>query len=57
MNTNIQANMNTYLIKHNILTDYMQYKAYGEENHIKHASHIKKIQNKKVKSSKTLSER
>ena len=57
MNTNIQTNINTYLIKHNMLTDYMQYKAYGEENHIKHASHIKKIQNKKVKSSKTLSER
>ena len=49
--------MNTYLIKHNILTDYMQYKAYDEENHIKHANHIKKTLNKKVKSGKTLVER
>ena len=28
MNANIQADINTYLIKHNMLTDYMQYKTY-----------------------------
>ena len=27
----MNANMNAYLIKHNILTDYMQYKAYNQE--------------------------
>ena len=35
----------------------MKYKAYGEENHTKHASHTKKIQNKKVELGKTLAER
>ena len=48
--------MNTYLIKHNILIDYVQYKIYNEENHIKHANHTKKIQNKKVKLDSTLAE-
>ena len=56
MNTNIEANMNTYLIKHNMLTDYMKYKAYDEENHIKHTNHTKKIPNKKVKSGGTMAE-
>ena len=54
MNINIQANINTYLIKHNILNDYMQYKAYDEKDHVKHANHTKKVQNKKVKSDSTL---
>ena len=57
MNINIQANINTYLIKHNILTDYIQYKTYDEKNHVKHANHTKTTRNKKVELGNTLAER
>ena len=43
MNTSIKANMITYSIKQNMLTDYMQHKAYDEENHIKYANYAKKV--------------
>ena len=43
MNTNIQANMNTYLIKYDTLTDYMQCKTYDKEDHKKHTNCAKKI--------------
>ena len=49
--------MNTYLIKHNILTDYMQYNTYDKENHIKYANHTKEIRDKRTKSEKTLAKR
>ena len=35
----------------------MKYKTCDEENHIKYANHIKKIQNKKKKIGKILAER
>ena len=56
MNTNIEANISMYLIKHNIITNYMQYNTYDQKNLMRYTNHIKEIHNKKARSSNTLVE-